>query len=248
MNGTPPLPLQGRIALVTAGSARYGRSICIELARAGCRIAIHHHNAEAGAQKLARRIHQERGDAEWFDADLSDPTRPAWLLERVREKLGPPSILVNTASLATPAGFLDTTLDLWEKEFAANLRAPFLLTQLFAKQPQLQSGVVVNLLEARTLRAGKGHFAWRLTKAALEAMTRNLALELAPRIRVNAVAPGAILALPGEDQNHVNQHAQKSVPLHRPGSSESVARAVRLLCEEDFMNGAVVPVDGGETL
>ncbi len=240
--------LNGRTALVTGAAVRIGRSIALELARAGARVAIHYAGSESGAQKLLRRIRQERGEAEMFQADLTDPAKPEELIAKVREKFGPITVLVNSAAHFTPGTLMETTRDLWEKEFALNLRAPFLLTQAFARQPQLHAGQVVNILDARNARAGAGHFAYRLTKAALETMTRNLAVELAPRIRVNGVAPGAVLPPLNADGNWLNQHAQKNIPLRRPGSPEAVAHAVRFLCEQEFLTGAVIPVDGGEFL
>jgi NAD(P)-dependent dehydrogenase (short-subunit alcohol dehydrogenase family) len=248
MQTPPPSPLAGRTALVTGAAVRVGRAIALELARAGCRIAIHYAGSEAGALKLVRRIRQEHGEADMIQADLQDPAKIDFLLGRAREKFGPVHILVNSAAHFTSGGLLDTTLEGWEREFALNLRAPFLLTQAFARQPQLHGGSVVNILDARNRRAGADHFAYRLTKAALEAMTRNLALELAPRIRVNGVAPGAVLAPADADGNWLNQHAQKHIPLKRPGHPDAVAAAVRFLCEQEFVTGTVIPVDGGEFL
>lgn len=248
MNPAPASPLSGLTVLVTGAAVRLGKAIALEFAHAGCRVAIHYAGSETGAQKTIRRINQERGEAEMFQADLTDPAKAEGLIGRVREKMGPIAVLVNSAAHFTAGTMMETTPAAWEKEFALNLRAPFLLTQAFARQPNLHAGAVVNILDARNARAGAGHFAYRLTKVALEAMTRNLALELAPRIRVNGVAPGAILPPPGGDPNQLNKHAQQNVPMKRPGSPEAVAHAVRFLCEQPFITGAVLPVDGGEFL
>jgi glucose 1-dehydrogenase len=132
---------------------------------------------------------------------------------------------------------------------AVNLRAPFFLSQAFAAQlpPDLE-GQIVNITDARVLRAGFDHLAYRLTKSALVSLTQALALELAPRIRVNAVALGAILPPPGEDERYLQELARKDVPLQQPGNAEMVAANVLHLLRQPFLTGVILPIDGGQFL
>jgi NAD(P)-dependent dehydrogenase (short-subunit alcohol dehydrogenase family) len=132
---------------------------------------------------------------------------------------------------------------------AINLRAPFFLSQAFARQlPPGAPGQIINVTDARVLRAGYDYLAYRLTKSALVTLTRALALELAPQIRVNAVALGAILPPPGEDERYLQQLAQERVPLRRTGSAEIVAANVLHLLQQPFLTGVIFPIDGGEFL
>jgi NAD(P)-dependent dehydrogenase (short-subunit alcohol dehydrogenase family) len=129
------------------------------------------------------------------------------------------------------------------------LRSAFLLCQAFASQiPEDGHGAIVNISDARIYRPGTKHLAYRLTKSALLGMTENLALELAPRIRVNALALGAILPPPEKDQSYLDQLAQEKVPLRRSGSAEIVAENVIHLLEQDFITGDTIKLDGGQFL
>ena len=129
---------------------------------------------------------------------------------------------------------------------AINVRAPFLLCREFsAHLPDDATGNIVNILDSRIFHAGRDHFAYRITKEALAAMTRNLAVDLAPRIRVNGVAPGAVLPPPGQDVSFLEALVEKRVPLKFAGSPEHVAAQVVHLLNSEFLTGVILPVDGG---
>ena len=142
-----------------------------------------------------------------------------------------------------------TDVALWEKLFAINLRAPFFLSQAFASNlAGSREGAIVNIADARTRQPGTDHFAYRLTKGGLSQMTEMLAAELAPAVRVNAVALGAILPPPGQGEDYLRDYADRRVPLGHPGGLTTVTANVLHLLRQPFLTGAVVPLDGGEFL
>jgi len=159
-------------------------------------------------------------------------------------------ILINNAAIFPETDtFTETDMALWERMLAVNLRAPFLLSRAFAAQIATNGvGKIVNITDSRVRRPGTDHFVYRLTKGGLWQMTEMLALELAPRISVNAVALGAILPPQGKDRGYLENIAKERVPLKRAGSPEDVAESVLYLLGQDFLTGTVLPVDGGESL
>lgn len=245
--GEESFPFQ--TALVTGAGVRLGREIALALARAGCNVVIHYGRSAAAAADTVHEIGRLGRQGIAIGADLLDPQATTALVDRANQTLGPVDLLVNSAAIFEPGGLLDTDLEHFERHLAVNLRAPFLLSRRFVEQlPSDRNGAIVNVGDARTNRPGSGHFAYRLSKAALEAQTRNLALELAPRIRVLMVAPGAVLPAPGEPQERLDEIARTRVPLRRSGSPEAVARHVVHLLSDPFLTGVVLPIDGGEWL
>jgi glucose 1-dehydrogenase len=243
------MKLDGKTAVVTGGAVRIGQAIALALAEQGCSLLIHYHGSEAEALATRDRVSALGGRAAICQADLTDPAAAAKVLSYANEALGPVDILVNSAAIFLPGDMTRTTLPMWDEQFAINLRAPFLLCQSFAAQlPPDRQGRIVNISDARVFRPASDHFAYRLTKAALLAMTEALALELAPRITVNAVALGAILPPPNEDERHLLALAQAQVPLRRPGNSQIVAENVLHLLRQDFLTGTTIRIDGGQFL
>jgi pteridine reductase len=243
--------MTGRRALVTGGAERIGRAIARSLAQSGCPTAIHFHRSEHSALELCRELESKGLRCRALRADLGDPVQCLELVDRAREALGESGmdILINNAAIFPPEGFASTPLESWERQMAVNLRAPFLLSrQLVAQLPAGVQGSIVNITDARVGRAVAGPFAYQLTKAALEEMTRMLAMALAPQVRVNAVAPGAILHPAGETQEAFLERVEKRVPLRRQGGPEAVAEAVMYLLREDFVTGEILRLDGGEYL
>jgi NAD(P)-dependent dehydrogenase (short-subunit alcohol dehydrogenase family) len=180
--------------------------------------------------------------------DLADPDVPARLLQESAAALGPVDLLVNNASIFEPGGLLDTGLDDWDRHHAVNLRAPFLLTQAFARDlPAEREGIVVNLNDWRLLRPGADHFAYTASKVGLHGLTRSLAVSLAPRIRVNEIALGAILPPERAPENYVHTLRQE-IPLRRFGSLDSVGAALLYLLTTVDVTGQTLLVDGGRHL
>ena len=235
-------------ALVTGGAVRLGRAIALGLGRAGCDVAVHHFRSAAAAEEVAAEIAAFGQRAVVLPADLSDAAACARLLAEARSQLGGLDVLVNNAAIFLPGDLATTSVEDWERQLALNLRAPFLLAQAFAATlgPE-ERGKIVNVTDARAQRPGRGHLAYRLSKHGLDHLTALLALELAPRITVNAVAPGAMLAAGGDDEALARRVATV-VPLRRAGGADAVGEAVLYLLREDFATGVVLPVDGGEYL
>lgn len=238
--------LHGKTALVTGAARRLGRAIALGLAEQGVNVAVHYHRSAAEAEDVARRAGELGVRSIAMPADLADPGQAAALLEHAEAKLGPIEILVNNAA-EFDAGTLDSTdKNDWEKHLAVNLTAPFILAQAFGRRRSGQPGVVVNLLDWRALRPGADHFAYTVSKSALASMTRSLAAALAPSIRVNGLALGAIL--PPEDDEPDPDLLQR-IPLGRWGTPAEVVHAVLfLIAGSDFMTGAIVHLDGGRHL
>ena len=237
------------VALVTGGAVRLGRAIALALAGAGYDLLIHYRSSAESARRLQAEIEALGRRAALYAADLQNADEAASVVPAALDALGRLDVLVNNAAIYLEGALAETTLATWEDQFALNLRAPFQLSQAFAVAlPEDREGVIVNITDARIFRPGVDHFAYRLTKSALLTMTENMALALAPRIRVNAVALGAILPPPGEDEAYLETVARERVPLRRPGSADAVAESVLYLVRQEFLTGTVVRIDGGEFL
>jgi glucose 1-dehydrogenase len=241
--------LAGKVALVTGGAVRVGRAISLALAEAGCHLFIHYGRSAGPAEETAAAAAAQGVTAHIFSADLHQPAEVSAILPAAVAAFGRVDILINNAAIFEQGGLGETTPEQWERQMAVNLRAPFFLSQAFAAQlrPDLE-GQIVNITDARVLRAGYDHLAYRLTKSALVSLTQALALELAPRIRVNGVALGAILPPPGQDERYLQELARKDVPLRQPGNAQMVAANVLHLLRQPFLTGVILPIDGGQFL
>jgi len=241
--------LSGKTVVVTGAGVRLGQAIALELGRAGCQVAVHYAGSTKGADETVERLRDMGVRAQAFQADLSDARATAALIPSVVSSLGPVDILVNNAAIFLEGGLMDGDAHAWDSQFAINLRAPYLLCRSFAAaRANAPGGRVINIVDARINRPGSDHFIYRLTKHALAEMTRMLALELAPHTTVNAIAPGAILAPPGQTEAYLDRIAQERVPLKTAGNPLLLATNVRHLLEQDFVTGVILPLDGGEFL
>jgi len=241
------MTLDGRVTLVTGGAIRVGRAIVEALAVDGATVAIHHHGSTAEARALVAELRARGKRAEAFRADLTDDAQLAALVADVERTLGPIEVLVNSAAQFTRAAFLATDAAMLDAEWRLNARAPFLLTRAVARgMLERQNGVVVNVLDiGGALVPWRNYSAYCMTKAAMQMLTQVLALELAPHVRVNGVAPGTVLppeSLGAEDREQLRAR----IPLQRFGTAEDVAATVRfLITGSDFVTGQVIAVDGG---
>jgi NAD(P)-dependent dehydrogenase (short-subunit alcohol dehydrogenase family) len=250
----PPLttPLTGKVALVTGGAIRVGRVICMALASRGANIAFTYLPGEpvedASAEIAAAAPAGVAASVLALPLDVRVSGAPQQVVERVIARFGRLDILVNNASVWLRAPFLEITRDAWQAALDINLTGPFLMSQaaapLMLKQ---ESGLIVSITDLSAYQTWTGYAHHAATKAGLVALTRVMAAELAPQVRVNAIAPGTVLLPEGASEAKVNWAVQNSL-LKRVGRPEDVARTVLFLVDSDFTTGAVYFVDGGRAL
>jgi NAD(P)-dependent dehydrogenase (short-subunit alcohol dehydrogenase family) len=238
--------LTNKLILITGAAKRIGKSLALACARAGADVFIHYGESKKEAIETQEQI-KSLGRRAWImAADLSRPDEISDLLQGVREK-GSLYGLVNNAAVFEPLSVYETSLLDWGKHVAINLTAPFLLCQGFAKQIEREeSGRIVNILDWRALRPGADHFPYTITKSALAAMTKSLAIALAPTIAVNGLALGAIL--PPSDHPS-NADILKNIPAARWGElAEVEAALIFLLSGPAYITGEIIQIDGGRHL
>lgn len=249
MNRDADNSLDGRAALVTGAGRRIGAAIAAELAGRGAAVVIHYRTSQAEAEALADRIQAGGGTALTLAGDLADVEFASDLVGRAVHALGRPlDILVNNASIFEPGGTGAGGAAAWERHEAINLRAPFLLSRAFARQlPPAARGDILNLNDIRALRPGSDYLAYTASKVGLHGLTRSLALELAPRIRVNEVALGAVLPpeKPSAEYDHVRREA---IPLAAFPNVDQVIGALLFFLENGAVTGQTLCIDGGQHL
>jgi pteridine reductase len=237
--------LDGAVALVTGAAKRLGRAIALALAADGADVIVHYNRSEVEATALAADIRRLGRQAWPLAADLADVDQADQLIDRAASLAGRVGILVNNASIFPTGRITEAPVD----DFLANLQvhaiAPLLLSRRFAAQAE--DGHIVNMLDSRIHDYDREHAAYHISKRALFTLTRMLALELAPHVAVNAVAPGLILPPAGEDESYLQRLASTN-PLNRYGDAEDIADAVRFLLGSRFITGQVIYVDGGRHL
>jgi pteridine reductase len=242
-------PLSGRLALVTGAGQRLGQAIALGLGRLGADVAVHFNGSRAGAEKAVEAIKVDGNRAAAFAADLTRPEAIGPLVKAVEAELGPIEILVNSAAIYLRSEFLETSLEAVDRQWALNARAPYLLTQAVASGMRARGrGEVVNVLDiGGAINAWRNYSAYCMTKAALASLTACLALELAPQIRVNGVAPGTVLP-PTELSPEALEQLKTRVPQQRFGSPEDIVATVGfLLTGPGFITGQIIAVDGGRS-
>ena len=232
-------------ALITGGSRRLGRALALALARDGFDIALHYNHSSVDAVKAAVLIKKCGVDCDIFQADLLDPADTVGILPGVLKKFPRLQILVNSASLFLQSGLGTEDIDLLSKHWGIHVQAPWVLSSEFAKV--VKQGVIVNFLDTRIVKNKTDSGAYLLSKKALAELTKMQAVRFAPDIRVNAVAPGLILAPEGKGPDYLKKRAA-AVPLKRPGTIANIVQTVRFLIANDYVTGQTVFVDGGEHL
>lgn len=243
-------PLEGKVVLVTGGGARLGLALAEGMGQAGAHVAVHYHASEKGAREAVDRIRIDGNRAQAFQADLTRAENIERLVESVEAELGPIAGLVNSAAIFHRADFLETPEAILDAQWALNARAPYLLTQAVARRMVSRGGGdVVNVLDiGGALNAWRHYSAYCMTKAALASLTRCLALELAPAVRVNGVAPGTVLPPEGTPLEMLERLTER-IPQKRLGTPEEVVAVVRfLLTGPRFVTGQILAVDGGRSI
>jgi NAD(P)-dependent dehydrogenase (short-subunit alcohol dehydrogenase family) len=240
--------LQGTVALVTGGARRVGRAIALELAGAGCDVALHCHRSRGDAQEVANRIVAAGRRCEVVPGDLRRPEAAGEIVERTVAALGGLQILVNNASVFERMTLESFSIDDWDRTMRINVTAPAALAAAAREHLLRAGGKIINLCDIAADRPWPGHLAYCASKAALVCLTKTLARALAPRVQVNGVAPG-IAVFPEDYEDQVRQRLVDKVPLKRAGTPEDIARTVRFLAESgDYITGQILNVDGGRSI
>jgi pteridine reductase len=237
--------LIGKNALVTGAAKRIGRTIALELASRGANIAVHYRDSAEEAREMCRELKKQGVECWRFKADFEKKDEYEKLIDTVLNEAGRLDILVNSASIFPESALGDITWEGLLSTVHVNSWAPFCISRSFAER--VKAGTIVNLLDARTGGFDLKHVAYMLSKQILESFTRMMALEFAPHIRINGVAPGLILPPPGKDEHYLEKIIP-TIPLKRRGSERHVADAVLFLILNDFITGQVIYVDGGRHL
>jgi len=236
--------LTTKTVLITGAARRLGRLFALACARAGADIVIHHAHSDADAESLRHEITGLGRQAWVFQADLTDSSQTQSLILLINRST-PIHYLINNAALFETLSFDSTSLTDWSDHLALNLTAPFLLSQAFARQAQ-DGARIINILDWRALRPGADHFPYTISKSALAAMTKSMAVALAPKIIVNGLALGAIL--PPSD-GAMNPDIVKNIPLKRWANENEVEQALLfLLTSPSYITGEIIHVDGGRHL
>ena len=242
--------LQDKVALVTGGAHRIGAAIAARLHEAGMKLVIHYRTSETEAHAMQDELNAKRPDSVVLvRGDLLDVDKTRHLVSQCIQSCGRLDVVINNASSFYPTPLGDASAADWENLMGTNLRAPFFLVQEAAPELRRNQGCVVNLVDIHGHTPLKDYVIYSTAKAGLIALTRALASELAPQVRVNAVAPGAILWPRGDDDELAHQRIISNTPLKRTGAPEEIAEAVLFLVQgAGFTSGHVLPVDGGRIL
>ncbi len=242
--------LAGQVALVTGGARRVGAEIVRHLHAAGATVAIHYRNSQAAAQGLAAELNAQRADsAAIFAADLLQADAIPALIAAVTARCGGLHILVNNASGFYPTPLAELTEAQWTELMGSNLKAPLFLAQAAARELRRAHGLIVNIVDIHGLRPLPGYIVYSTAKAALIHLTKALARELAPDIRVNGIAPGPVLWPETGVDLAQRQEIINSTLLQRAGTPADVARAVCFFAAAaPFVTGQILAIDGGRSL
>jgi pteridine reductase len=238
------------VALITGAAKRVGAQIARTLHEAGYDVALHYRHSRAEMDTLVAALESARRDSTLtIAAELADLDAVRDIVEKCTTRFGRLDAVVNNASTFFPTPVGEADAKQWDELFASNARAPFFLAQAAASALKTSGGSIVNIVDIYAERALARHPIYTMAKAALVAMTRSLARELAPDVRVNAVAPGAIL-WPDNGATYTNQDdVVERTPLQRTGTPEEIARAVLFLIRDaTFTTGEILKVDGGRSL
>jgi pteridine reductase len=250
MTETPAVPLAGASVLITGGARRIGAAIARRLHAGGASVAIHHRSSATAARQLAAELDRLRpGSAAAFACDLLDLDALPGLVEAVTTRFGRLDVLVNNASSFMPTPVGSITAAQFDDLVGTNLRAPLFLSQSAAPALRETRGLILNLADIHGLRPLKAHPVYSAAKAGLVMLTRSLARELGPEVRVNAIAPGPVLWPEGGLEQSLQDEIIAKTALKRSGSPEDIARAAYFFAAEaPYVTGQILPVDGGRSV
>lgn len=241
------MDLHGRVALVTGGAHRVGRAIVLGLARAGARVVVHYHRSADQAREVQAELSAIGADSRLLAGDLSVVAQAERVVDEAIGCWGQLDLLVNSAGIwgSTPIGTVSEAR--WDELIDTNLRSAFFTSQRAAPALTAARGAIVNIADVGALRPWRNHAPYLVSKGGLVTLTEALAKDLAPHVRVNAVAPGPVL-LPDDWTPEQAERTAATVLLRRLGSPDDVAQAVVYLAQAEYVTGVVLPVDGGDRL
>jgi pteridine reductase len=240
--------VQGKVVLITGGAKRVGAAVCRRLHAAGANLMLHYRTSAGEARLLQAELnHQRKDSVALIQADLLDLAKLPSLIDQTVQTFNRLDAVVNNASSFHPTPVGEITEEDWEDLIGANLRAPLFIAQAAAPALKKTQGAIVNITDIHAERPLKNYVVYSVAKAGLVGLTRSLARELAPEVRVNAVAPGPILWPDDEEFDELSrQRIISHTPLKREGTPEDIAKAVHfLLAEATYVTGETVNVDGG---
>ncbi len=238
------MELAGRVALVTGGAHRVGGAVSAALAQEGMRVAIHYNSSSVQAAALVDELTARGHDCRAFQADLAQPDSVAPLVASVASEFGRIDVLINSAATMQRTPFAEVDVADWDAIFALNLRAPFFMSQAAAPWLRAVHGCIVNMADLAAFETWPEYIPHGISKAGVVQLTRSLARRLAPEVRVNAIAPGAVL-LPEHWSDETRAHFAATTPLRRLGSVADVVDAVLYLLRSEYVTGETLIVDGG---
>jgi pteridine reductase len=244
--------MQGKAVLVTGGAKRVGAAICRRLHAAGARIAIHYRSSGQEALALRDELNALRpGSAAVFQAELLDLPALPKLVNKIIQEFGKLDALVNNASSFYATPLTDIDEHQWHDLLGTNLKAPLFLAQAAAAELRRRHGCIVNIADIHAERPMHGHLLYSVAKAGLVALTRGLAQEMAPQVRVNAVAPGVIMW--PENEAWMDEEQRRKIVAHtllkRQGEPDDIARTVTFLIQDaPYITGQIIAVDGGRSV
>jgi len=238
------------VAIVTGAARRIGAAIARALHARGLAVVVHYRGSADEASALRDELQQRRpGSVALVRADLADARAPETIRDATLDAFGRIDVLVNNASAFYPTPVASANRSQWDDLMASNLRAPFFLAQACSAELARREGAIVNMVDIHGLRPLARHSIYSQAKAGLIAQTRSLALELAPDVRVNGVAPGAILWPEGGESPEAGEEILERVPLRRQGCPRDIAGAVAFLAlDAPYVTGQILAVDGGRLL
>jgi pteridine reductase len=244
--------VNNKVVLITGAAKRVGAAIAQRCHQQGMRLAIHYRESAQHASTLCTRFNQQRkNSAITLKADLCDTDKLQGLIAQVLGEWGQLDVLINNASSFYPVPLAKVTPKEWEELIASNLKAPFFLSQLAAPHLKQQKGCIINLVDIQARRPLKNYSVYCIAKAGLVMLTKSLAKELGPEIRVNAIAPGIVLW--PDDETEFNEALREKIiarnALKRAGTPQDIAKTVVFLINDaDFITGQIIAVDGGRSL
>jgi pteridine reductase len=238
--------LQGRVALVTGAAKRLGRTIAMRLAEEGADVLIHHRSSGAEAASAVVEIQKLGRRAVAIAADLGSVTEIKRLFDETAKYFGRLDILVNSAANFLPASIVSTTEQVWDSSLDTNVKAPFFCAQAAGPLLRRTRGTIINFADVGGILGWPGYVPHCVSKAGVIMLTRVLAKELAPEVRVNAIAPGTI-TMPGDPPEWEEDYIKRA-PLKRSGRPSDITDTVLFLVRSEFITGQVLIVDGGRSL